>query len=298
VTSHDRLRAAIAGVGVTPVTPFTRDLATVDLHAFSANLSFLVEEGVTLFYPAGNTGEASSLSPDEWSTVVATAVEASNGRAVVVPGIGHELPVAIEMAGRAERLGADGLLLMPRQQPYAAGSGLTEYWRRLLERTSLPVVLYKRGLPEDRELLEAADHSSVVGCKYGGKDVSAFATVVSADHSTTVWTCGVAERYAPFFHVAGARGFTSGLANFAPRLALHMHAALADGDMATALELRSIALPFEELRARHGDAFNVSAVKAAMDDSGLAGGEVRPPLRPLDPASRSEIPTMVEAMRS
>ena len=293
----DRLRAALAGVGVTPVTPFTADLSDVDARAFAANLAYLVEAGVTLLYPAGNTGEATSLSLEEWTTIVAVAVETAAGAAAVVPGVGHELPVAVEMASRAERLGADGLLLMPRTQPYADGAGLIEYWRRIREATSLPVVLYKRGIPADHELLAAVDHPSVVGCKYGDKDVAAFAAVVAADPSPTSWTCGLAERYAPFFHLAGAVGFTSGLANFAPRLALRLHASLAAGDFAAALELRSAAQPFEDLRARHGDAYNVSAVKAAMDHCGLAGGQVRPPLRPLDPESQAEIPAVAEGLR-
>lgn len=296
MTDRTGLRAALVGVGVTPVTPFTEDLDSVDEKGLAANLEFLIEHGVRLLYPAGNTGEAASLGVDEWEAVLRVAVEVAGDRARVVPGVGHELPVALEMARRAADLGADGLLLMPRQQPYAAGRGMVEYWRRIITETDLPVVLYKRGLPEDAHLVGTVDHPSVVGCKYGGKDVSAFASVVDADLGTTVWTCGVAERYAPFFFAAGARGFTSGLANFAPRLALRMDAALQGGDLETALALRRTALPFEELRARHGDAYNVAAVKAAMDEAGLAGGAVRPPLVGLDPHARSEIPAMVEAM--
>ena len=280
-----RFRSALAGVGVTPVTPFTDDLTRPDLEALRGNLTHLVDEGVRLLYIAGNTGEVASLSADEWTAVVEAAVGAVGDQAVVVAGIGHEYPVAIELAGRAAELGVDGILAMPRQQPYVASAGLVDYWRAIVERAALPAVVYSRGLPDPTDLAPLLEHELVVGCKYSDRDVSGFADAVADDTSGTVWTCGAAERYAPFFHLAGAVGFTSGLANFAPRLALGLHAALREGDWKQALELRATCAPMEQLRARHGDAYNVAAVKVAMDAVGLAGGGVRPPLVHLDPGS-------------
>jgi 4-hydroxy-tetrahydrodipicolinate synthase len=279
-----RFRSALTGVGVTPATPFTRDLSRPDLEALSENLAFLVGEGVGLLYVAGNTGEVASLSADEWTEVVETVGD----RAVVAVGIGHEYPVAIELARRAATLGVDGILAMPRQQPYVASDGLVDYWQSIIEHAGLPAVVYSRGMPEPADLARLLDHELVVGCKYSNRDISGFASTVADDRSGVAWTCGIAERYAPFFHLAGAVGFTSGLANFAPRVALGMHAALTNGDWKQALELRSACVPIEEIRARRGDAYNVGAVKVGMDAVGLAGGGVRPPLARLDPESAAE----------
>lgn len=283
-----RFRSALAGVGVTPATPFTPDLTRPDLEALAENLTFLVDEGVGLLYVAGNTGEVASLSADEWTEVVETAVETVGDRAVVAVGIGHEYPVAIELARRAAALGVDGILAMPRQQPYVASAGLVNYWEAFIEHAGLPAVVYSRGLPEPIDLARLLNHELVVGCKYSNRDISGFSSTVEDDTSGVAWTCGIAERYAPFFHLAGAVGFTSGLANFAPRIALDMHATLTKGDWKQALELRSACVPIEEIRARHGDAYNVGAVKVGMDAVGLAGGGVRPPLANLDPASAAE----------
>ena len=288
MSDPSRFRAALGGVGVTPATPFTRDLSRPDLEALRENLTFLVEEGVGLLYVAGNTGEVASLSADEWTQVVETAVEAVGDRAVVAAGIGHEYPVAMELAGRATAMGVEGILAMPRQQPYVASAGLVTYWRAIVEHAGLPAVVYSRGQPQPTDLAPLLNHELVVGCKYSNRDVSDFAGTVADDQSGVAWTCGIAERYAPFFHTAGAVGFTSGLANFAPRVALGLHAALVEGDWERALELRSACVPFEEIRARDGDAYNVGAVKVGMDATGLAGGGVRPPLSGLDPASAAE----------
>lgn len=287
---------ALHGVGVTPVTPFTDDLVGVNLAGFRANLEFLLDAGVELIYPAGNTGEMMSLSPDEWTEVVETAVEVCGDRAAVIPGVGHEYPVALELARRASTLGVRALLLMPRTQPYACSSGLAEYWRAIGEAARLPLVVYKRNLPEDSVLARVVGDSRVVACKYAGKDVAEFASVVDAAPGHVTWICGLAERYAPAYWQAGAKGFTSGLANFAPQLALGMYRALERGDRSRVGELRTTCGLFEGIRGRQGDAFNVAAVKAAMDMVGLAGGKVRPPLRDLDPEGLAAVGRFVEAI--
>lgn len=282
-------------VGMTPTTPFTADLRSVDQGALADNLAFVVEQGIRLLYVAGNTGEVASLSPDEWVIVVETAVE-SAGDALVVAGIGHEYPVALELARRASGLGVRGILAMPRQQPYVDSRGMVGYWESIIEAAGLPAVVYKRGLPEPDDLARLLDHELVVGCKYAERDVSDFARTIAADTSGVRWTCGIAERYAPFFHAAGSVGFTSGLANFAPGPALTMQAALRDGNMERALEIRALCEPIEEIRARRGDAYNVSAVKAAMDAVGLGGGGVRPPLIDVDDATAAEVAEVARTM--
>ena len=60
-----------------------------------------------------------------------------------------------------------------------------------------------------------------------------------------------------------------------------MMAALQAGDYPRAMRVRARVLPFEDLRARHDDANNVPAVKAAVDCLGLHAGPPRPPLTPL-----------------
>lgn len=251
----------------------------------------------TLFVP-GHTGEVMSLAPDEWCEVVRIAVQVSHGRAVVIPGIAHEYPVAVELARRAELLGADAVLLMPRTQPHASSPGMAAYWRGILDATSLPGVVYKKQLPDDVTLLQILGDDRVIGCKYGDTDVSRFAGTVADSGADVVWICGVAERYAPFFAMAGATGFTSGIANFAPSLSLTMQKSLEDGDMDRALRLRSACLEFEAIRAMHQDQYNVAAVKAAMRALGLPAGGVRPPLREVDDETRSRVDVLARLMQN
>jgi 4-hydroxy-tetrahydrodipicolinate synthase len=292
----EHFRAALHGVGVTPATPFTGDLAAVDRDGLRRNIEFLVTAGATLLYPCGNTGEFAALSLDEWTDVVRVTVDATAGRAVVAAGVGHGFGIAREQLRRAADLGAGGVLAMPPNMVYPADEGVVAYYGALADADVLPIVVYRKGgWPTDAGLPRLLQEHAVAGVKYGEHDVSALAGMVADAPPDVVWTCGTAERYAPFFFEAGAVGFTSGLANAAPHLSLALYAALSDGDAARARALRDLCTPFEDLRARHGSANNVTAVKVAMDEVGLVGGSVRPPMRDLSAAEAAEVKAMVAA---
>lgn len=294
--SIEGFRAALHGVGITPATPFTEDLSAVDVAGLRRNIEFLVEAGATLLYPCGNTGEFPALSIEEWTTVVEVTIDVVGGRCTVAPGVGHGFGVARDQLQRAADLGADGVLAMPPNLVYPADAGVIDYYGGLADAGVLPVVVYRKGgWPTDAGLPKLLTEHDIAGVKYGEHDVSALAAMVAASPAGTVWTCGTAERFAPYFFTAGAVGFTSGLANVNPRLALDLYGALAAGDMTRALGYREECLPFEQIRARHANANNVPVVKAALDAVGLAGGGVRPPMRDLPTTEVDEVRTMVAA---
>lgn len=273
---------------MTPVTPFSDDLSAIDVGGLKGNIEFLAAAGVKLLYPCGNTGEFNSLSLDEWTSAVETCVAFSGDSMRVAPGVGQGFSAAMEMLRRTEDVGGDGVLLMPPHPTSVSEEGLRAYYLRLIEASPVPAVFYRRGgWPSDDLLAELTASDGAAGVKYGDPDVNAFAGSCGAGDA--VWTCGLAERWAPFFHLAGAEGFTSGLANFAPGFALSLFDALRAGEYEAAMKLRETCLWFEEIRALDGSANNVAAVKTAMDAQGLKGGKVRPPLRDLDSETSKEV---------
>jgi 4-hydroxy-tetrahydrodipicolinate synthase len=104
-----------------------------------------------------------------------------------------------------------------------------------------------------------------------------------------VWVCGLAETWAPFFWVAGAEGFTSGLGCVAPEMSLQLFDELDAGNPGSAMRLWRRLKPFEDLRARNGNAYNVSAVKEALAQLGFCRRDVRPPISELPEAERAEV---------
>ncbi len=285
----ERLRS----VFVTTVTPFEAD-GGIDYGRVGANAEFLVESGIAVLVPCGNTGEFSSLGLDECNRVTAATVEAVGGRAVVIAGIGWSLPMAIELAKHASESGADGVMAHHPVHTYIDREGLRRYYEGLIEALDIGLVLYKRGPELTDELVGAlAESEKVVGVKYAVNDLNAFANLVHDSTGDVAWLCGTAERWAPFFHLAGAVGFSSGLANFAPGESLALFEALEAGEWERAMELRARLVPFEEIRQARFSGNNVPAVKEAMRRLGLCEAYVRDPLLELDPATAQRVGEIV-----
>jgi 4-hydroxy-tetrahydrodipicolinate synthase len=155
-------------------------------------------------------------------------------------------------------------------------------------------LIYKKGpIPSDALLLDFADDPRVVGVKYAVNDMHEFRKVVLADGGRIEWICGSAERFAPYYMLAGSTGFTTGAGNVCPHLALAMHAAFAAGEYDEGLRLQQIIMPIEDYRARSGDSYNISLLKHAMKLSGHDFGPPRAPQRQLTDAERSEIDSLL-----
>jgi 4-hydroxy-tetrahydrodipicolinate synthase len=285
--------ADLRGLWATTVTPFRPD-GQVDVDAVRAHTSFLVGRGVERLVPGGNTGEFSSLTPEEVVAVTAATREAASG-AVVVTGVGGPLPTALELTAEAFAAGVDGVMVHHPTHTHVVERGLEEYYRRIAAAADGCVLAYKRTHRVPDALLVALARGGVIqGVKYAVNDLPAFQRAREAAPEVE-WICGTAELWAPFFHLLGARGYTSGLVNAAPELAVSMEAALREGDIARAMELRELARAFEELRAEDDAAKNVPAVRSATTLAGFATGPPRPPLAPLEEADERRVAAIWDA---
>jgi len=177
--------------------------------------------------------------------------------------------------------------------PYVSAEGWVDYHAAIANAVpDLGVVLYVRTERiTGAHIAGLADRApNVVGIKYGLRDASRFAQVAhDAGIDRFTWLAGAAELTAPSFWASGARGFTSGLANVSPRLALSMLEALRAGDFGAAMQAWEQARRFEELRAADSSADNVSVVKEALAQLGLSRRDVRPPSRLLPGSICDEI---------
>ena len=285
-STHGATSSSLKTVLVTTVTPFDAD-GSIRYDQLSAHCAYLLANGAEAVIPCGNTGEFTSLSVEEAKKVSAATVAAIGGRATVIAGVGGSTSLTIDLAVAAQESGADGVMIHHPVHTYIDRQGLVRYYERVVEALEIGVVLYKRG-PEltDEVIRHLVQHERVVGVKYAVNDVNAFANLVHSVDDDVTWICGTAERWAPFFFLAGATGFSSGLGNFAPRKAMELFRLLASGKFAESMTARTDVVSFEELRQANHSANNVSAVKAAMSLIGLCSDTVREPLRELDERGR------------
>ncbi|MEU9384703.1 dihydrodipicolinate synthase family protein [Streptomyces sp. NPDC048279] len=285
-------RAALADVVAIPVTPFAPD-GSLDQDAHRALLRRLLDGGIRTLTPNGNTGEFYALTPEERRLVTELTVEEAGERAVILVGVGHDVPTAVAAARHARERGAQMVMVHQPVHPYVSQGGWVDYHRAIAESVpELGVVPYVRNarLPGAR-LAELADACpNVIGVKYAVPDAARFAAFArDAGLGRFVWVAGLAEPYAPSYFSAGATGFTSGLVNVAPAVSLNMIEALRAGDFPAAMKVWEQVRRFEELRAAHGSADNVSVVKEALASLGLCRRDVRPPSRQLPVEQRAEV---------
>ncbi|MYW66546.1 dihydrodipicolinate synthase family protein [Streptomyces sp. SID8379] len=294
--SFETQRAALADVVAIPVTPFAAD-GSVDEPAHRALLRRLLDGGVRTLTPNGNTGEFYALTPDERRLVTEwTLDEARNTTgppAVVLAGVGHDLPTAIGTARHAREHGAHMVMVHQPVHPYVSEGGWVDYHRAIADAVpELGVVPYiKNASLSGARLAElGADCPNVIGVKYAVPDAARFAAFArDAGLDRFVWVAGLAEPYAPSYFSAGATGFTSGLVNVAPSVSLSMIEALRSSDYPAAMKVWEQIRRFEELRGADASANNVSVVKEALASLGLCRREVRPPSQELPRAERAEV---------
>src|SRR5215468_7464840 len=125
MTTDPQQLKSILGSGLLsfPLTDFDATGA-FDKRGYAARLEWLAPYGATALFAAGGTGEFFSLAPDEYSRVIATAVDTCRGKVPIIAGTGYGTRQAIQYAREAERLGAAGLLVLPHYLVEADAAGI------------------------------------------------------------------------------------------------------------------------------------------------------------------------------
>src|SRR5947199_6661641 len=123
------------------VTPF-RDNA-IDVSAFEKLIETQIAAGITGIVAVGTTGESPTLSHEEREQAIRLAVTIANKRRQVIAGTGSNATEhAIADTKMAEKLGADGALLVAPYYNKPSQEGLFRHFQAIARETKLPIVLY------------------------------------------------------------------------------------------------------------------------------------------------------------
>ena len=288
------LREKLYGVIAFPVTPFKDNLA-LDLPGLHNNLTKLLEHPISAVVAAGGTGEMYSLTPAEYSRVIALTAHAIEDRIPVIAGVGFGQRLAIEMAQEAEKEGADGILAFPPYYPHAEEDGLFEYYRSIGAATSLGMVIYSRDwatfTPQMVERLTSIP--TLVALKDGHGDIRRLQAIINRVGERLHWIGGAGDDMVAAYYSIGVRTFSSSIATVAPRLSLRLHELGEAGDNEALIELLDqCVVPLFAIRARR-KGYEVSTMKAMMEMIGLNAGPVRPPLVNVTPEEEDELRTIL-----
>ncbi|MBB4101335.1 5-dehydro-4-deoxyglucarate dehydratase [Sphingomonas kyeonggiensis] len=283
-----------------PVTHFDAEGGFVE-DAYRAHCAWMLSHELTGLFAAGGTGEFFSLTPAEVVTVVQAAVAEAAGKLPVISGCGYGTAIATDIARGAEKVGADGLLLLP---PYLVGSsqeGLAAHIEAVCRSTGLGVIVYNRdnAVVNDETLARLCERNpNLVGFKDGVGDIELMTRIFArmGDRLTYIGGLPTAETFATPYLTMGVTTYSSAIFNFMPEWALDFYRAVRAGNQAEVMaQLKAFVLPYIALRNR-GRGYAVSIVKAGMRVVGRDAGPVRTPLTDLNAAEHDELRALVEAV--
>jgi len=268
------------GVLVATALPWS-DAGTPDLERYAAHIRWLAENGCDGAIPNGSLGEYPTLSVEERSAVVRTALEAAPDGFSVIPGVGaYGSDEARRWAEQAAEAGAPAVMALPPNTYRADDRAVVEHYRAVAA-VGLPVVAYNNPIDTKVDLtpeLLARLHGEglIVGVKEFTGDVRRAYRL--AELAPELDLIAGADDVVLELAIAGAKGWIAGFPNALPAECMDLWRAAVTGDLAKALPLYRQLHPLLRWDSR---VEFVQAIKYAMDLVGQYGGPCRPPRVPL-----------------
>ena len=267
-----------------PVTHFDSE-GRFAQDSYRAHVEWLAGYKAPVLFAAGGTGEVFSLKPDEIPTIVSAAKDVA-GETAIVSGCGYGTEIAVDIARSVEKVGADGILLLPHYLIDAPQEGLYAHIKKVCQSVGIGVMVYNR----DNSVLQADtlarlcdECPNLVGFKDGTGDIGLVRQITAKMGDRLMYLGGMptAELFAEAYLGAGFTTYSSAVFNFVPGLANEFYAALRAGERATCERvLTEFFYPFMAIRNR-AKGYAVSAVKAGVRLQGFNAGPVRAPLKDL-----------------
>jgi len=266
------------------VTPFTRD-GELDLDGAAKLAMYLVDQlGHDGLVISGTAGESPTTTDEEKAELLSAVVDAVGDRASVIAGVGtFDTRHTLELAGQAQSLGADALMVVTPYYSKPPQAGLLNHFTAVADASDVPVMVYdiphRAGVAIATEtLLQLAEHPRIVAVKDAKGDLVATAEVIA--RTDLAYYSGDDPITLPLLSV-GAVGIVGTSTHFSGLAAKAMIEAYLRGDVDTALQLHQQLLPiFTGIFATSG----VILVKAGLELQGRSAGGVRAPLLPATEA--------------
>ena len=276
------------------ITPFKNGM--IDEKAFQNFVEWQISQGSHGLVPVGTTGESPTLSHDEHRRVVELCIEVSNQRIPVIAGAGsNNTTEAVELAQHAEKVGADGVLIVTPYYNKPNQRGLYEHFKAVNDAVGIPIIIYN--IP-GRSIIDMSvdtmarlysECKNIKGVKDATADLqrtSLQRKIVGKDFCQLSGEDGTALG----FMAHGGHGCISVTANVAPKLCVEFQEACISSDFDSALEIQ------DRLILLHKALFNEPSPGGAKFALSLLG-KVENELRlPITPVSRDTENLIKEAM--
>ena len=279
-------------------TPFTES-GMLDLGAWRAQIDMQVRSGSAAIVVAGSTGEAATLSDEEYSQLIELAAIRVAGRIPVLAGTGlSSTAKTIRQTKLAKDSGADIALVVTPPYVRPTQAGLFAHYSAVADAAGIPVVLYnvpgRTGCDlQPQTVARLCSHGNIIGLKEAVGDearwqelyplASPAFSLLSGDDPTFVRAIA-----------GGAQGVISVASNVVPAVFARMCQLLLERNVAGAQVLDA---SLRNLYDFLGVEPNPVPVKALMRLMGFGHG-LRLPLLPLSEAHAGEAQKMLELCKT
>ncbi len=276
-------------------TKFTSD-DTLDLVMFEKNIRAQIDAGVHGIILGGTLGEASTLEQEEKETLIKTSIALADGKIPVIMNVAEQSTKgAIEAAQTAEKVGAQGLMLLPPMRYKATDYETVAYFKAVAENTSLPIMLYNNPVDYKIEVtldmleeLMACDNIQAI--KESTRDITNVIRIQNRFGDrvkvfTGVDTLGLESL------VIGAVGWVAGLVCAYPAETVAIYELVKAGRIEEALKIYRWFMPLLELDISPQLVQNIKLAEVA---TGIGTEHVRAPRLPLQGAERERVLQVIE----
>lgn len=278
------------GAAAAMVTPFAAD-DTIDYPSFGHMIDRQISCGIDALVVCGTTGEAATLTGNEYRAILRYTVDMVQDRVPVIAGCGsNDTVTAVEHARCACTLGVDALLAVTPYYNKASPSGLIRHFTAIADASDKPVILYnvpsRTGVDIPLSVYRAlAAHERIVGVKEASGNVAKAAQIASVCGQDFALYSGSDELALPILSIGG-RGVISVVANLLPRETHLLCERYFRGDTDGAREMQLSLLPLIDALFSE---VNPIPVKTACGMLGLCRPDLRLPLCEMEPAHRAAL---------
>ncbi|MDR1979455.1 MAG: 4-hydroxy-tetrahydrodipicolinate synthase [Synergistaceae bacterium] len=231
------------GTGTALITPFGTD--GIDYHNFGRLIDWQIDQKVEFLVVLGTTGESPVVTESEREEIVRFSVARVKGRIPVVIGTGgNNTPYAIESGKQAEKLGADGILVVTPYYNKPSQEGLFRHFKAVAGSVGIPMILYnvpgRTGvnlLPET--VVRLAEVRNIVAVKEASGNQAQVDETIRKLRRARPDFLVLSGNDDQAFHLvnAGGHGVVSVLSNIAPKETSDMVRAALAGRVAEARDL-------------------------------------------------------------
>jgi len=123
------------------ITPFKNN--KLDEECYISLIHHHMKNGTSGIVPAGTTGECPTLTHKEHERVIELCVKETKGKIPIIAGTGsNSTDEAISLTKYAEKIGADGALVVTPYYNKPTQEGLYQHFKAINDNCSIPIIIY------------------------------------------------------------------------------------------------------------------------------------------------------------